>query len=72
MTKDKLRAEIIKIDSLSAQKLDEYSKIVSLSQIDDKARGFLYRAIEIRRNNILATVLSENNMAVNSKISEVS
>ena len=71
MNKTKLKQQLQKIQTMSTHQLDEYANKVSLSLVDDKAKKFLFKAIDIRRREVTSTVKLTDCLAVSSVISEV-
>ena len=71
MNKTKLKQQLEKIQTMSAYQLDEYVNKVSLSLADDKAKKFLFKAIDIRREEVTSTAKLRDCLAVSSVISEV-
>lgn len=52
MTKTILKQNIINIFDMNERELNDYGVKVSVSNVDDKARKFLYRAIDKRREEL--------------------
>ena len=65
-----LRQQIIQIATMSEDELEQYQRRLSLSQISDKAKSFLFKAVDIA----LTECYKENHdiMAVSSNIKEAS
>ena len=53
MSKNTLIEKIIEISKMGAVELEHFSKKVSLSEVDEKARGFLLRAIRERERFLI-------------------
>lgn len=69
MTKEKLKSNIVKIYSMSLYEINNYRTAVSVSQAEDRAKDFMYRACDNREAE-----LRERGSAIveNGEISEIS
>ena len=54
MNKADLIKKIEEVDLMNKEALQEFSKKVSLSNVDQRSKSFLYKAIDIRAENIRA------------------
>jgi len=52
MTKEMLREKIEEIKDMGKEELEDFSKVVSLSSVAGRAREYLMRAIDIRRDEL--------------------
>lgn len=52
LSKQQVIAQINRIAAMNEDELNEYTRAVSLSQVDDKARSFIYRACDERMYEI--------------------
>lgn len=52
MTKETLKQNIINIFNMNERELHDYGVKVSLSNVDSKARKFLYKAIDKRKEEL--------------------
>ncbi len=52
MTKEMLREKIEGIRDMGAKELEEFEKVLALSSVAGRAREYLMRAIDIRRDEL--------------------
>ena len=52
MNDKELRAKAVQVADMSIEQIDSFSEQVSLSQVDDKARFYLFEAIDKRREQL--------------------
>lgn len=52
MTKETLKSKIIKIGNMGEKEIEEFEVVLARSSLVGRARGFLIRAIEIRKEEI--------------------
>lgn len=66
-SKEKVLENILKIAKMNLKEVDNFGLKISLSEIDERAKKFLYKAIEIRKKQ-----LSENDgFVVNGDIDDM-
>ena len=52
MKKSKLKAILVKIMNMNSKELENFVIISNFSQIDKKARDFIYKAISLRKEEL--------------------
>ena len=68
--KQLLREQFAKINTLSASQIEAYGQSVSLSSLPSDVMGYLFRAVEIKRKELLSTLMIENSLAAEGELRE--
>ena len=67
MSKDKVLEQIRKVSAMNQSELEDHKRIVSSSNADGKAKGFIYKAIDLRQEELQAR---NNSLAVNGDLDD--
>lgn len=52
MTKEMIKTKIEDVSEMDLHELEEFGRTVSMSDVNDKAKYFLYKAIDIRKDEL--------------------
>lgn len=56
LTKQQVLAKIVEIADMNENELHDFGVKISLSDVDDKAKLFLYKAIDVRREQLASVI----------------